>query len=202
MKRYLYVPAVSLAAVIALAGCGTGSDSAPGQNGATTESGAGISADRNQNDVMFVQMMLPHHTQAVEMSEMILAKEGMRVEVTDLATRIRDTQGPEIELMEGWLEDWDEPAEPEPMAGHDMGSSDDMDGMLTQEQMNALGNATGPEAERLFLDSMIEHHDGAVAMAEEQISQGENAEVTALAQDIAAAQKTEISEMRTLLEGL
>ena len=202
MKHYLSLSAVSVAAVIALAGCGAASDTSSGQNGATTESAAGVSAERNQNDVMFVQMMLPHHTQAVEMSEMVLAKEGMSVEVTDLATRIKDTQGPEIKLMEGWLKDWDEPAEPEPMAGHDMGGMDGMDGMMTDEQMNALDAASGPEAERLFLESMIEHHDGAVAMAEEQISQGKNVEVTALAQDIAAAQKAEIVEMRSLLEGL
>lgn len=183
MKRYLSLSALGVAAVVALTGCG-----------------AEAGADHNSADVMFAQMMIPHHQQAVEMSDIVLEKEGVSTEVTELATDIRDAQAPEIETMTGWLEAWGEPVMAERMEGHDMGSGmGGMDGMLSEDQMDDLEAADGEEASKMFLESMIEHHEGAVEMAQEEIDDGENAEAIALAEDIVEAQEAEIQKMEELL---
>ena len=96
--------------------------SAEASAGASSGASDEAMAEHNDADVMFAQMMIPHHRQAVEMSEMILTKDGIDPQVTELATTIKDAQGPEIETMTGWLEAWGEPMEPEGgMEGHDMG---------------------------------------------------------------------------------
>jgi len=154
------------------------------------------SATTNNADSAFVMMMIPHHQQAIEMSDMILAKPGIDAQVLDLAEQIKSAQGPEIDLMQGWLDEWG------------FGSMDGMDGMnhggggggmMSDEDMAALGNATGAEASRLFLAQMIEHHEGALAMAEDEIKNGKNPDVIALAQDIVTSQTTEIATMKQLL---
>ena len=209
MKRSLSLSALSLAAVVVLAGCGseTGPASDPPtptpETGSTTQSDTEASAEHNDADVMFAQMMIPHHQQAVEMSELMLEKDGVSPEITELATQIKDAQAPEIETMTGWLEAWGEPVEPEDaMEGHDMGSMEGMDGMMTEDQMAELEAAEGEEAARMFLESMTEHHNGAVDMAQEEIENGENAEAIALAGAIVETQQAEIQEMEELLAGL
>ncbi|HYH77909.1 MAG TPA: DUF305 domain-containing protein, partial [Arthrobacter sp.] len=120
-KKLLPLSAAAIAAALFLTGCaadsGTGpsSSSMPGMHhGSSSDGGTSASApasaeDHNMADVMFAQMMIPHHAQAVEMSDMILAKQGILAEVEDLATRVKEAQGPEIELMTGWLKDWEMP---------------------------------------------------------------------------------------------
>ncbi|NOJ60924.1 DUF305 domain-containing protein [Arthrobacter sp. 260] len=213
MKRSLSLSALSVAAVITLAGCG--SDNEPATPAAeptastqessptATESSAEVSAEHNDADVMFAQMMIPHHQQAVEMSDMMLAKDDVSPDVLDLATQIKDAQGPEIETMTSWLEAWDEPVEPEGgMEGHDMGSMGGMDGMMDDDQMADLESAEGDDAARMFLESMTEHHNGAVDMAQEEIDNGENPEAIALAETIVETQQAEIQEMEELLAEL
>ncbi|RJT96607.1 DUF305 domain-containing protein [Arthrobacter frigidicola] len=217
-KRYLSLSA--LAAALVLAGCGAtgGADTistmppSPEQGTAASASTAQeATTEHNMADVMFAQMMIPHHQQAVEMSEMMLAKDGISAEVTDLATRIKDAQGPEIETMTGWLEAWGEPTEPKGGAeGHDMGDmggqgggdSGSMGGMISEDQMADLDYAEGAEASRLFLESMTAHHECAIQMARKQIDNGQNAEVIALADTIVETQEAEIQEMQALLAGL
>ena len=99
------------------------------------------------------------------MSETAL-KQASSPKVKDLATRIKEAQGPEIEKMKGWLRDWGEPVEPEPgeHGGH---------GMMTEAEMGELRAASGPSFDRLFLQAMIRHHEGAVAMAKEGAGQRE-----------------------------
>ncbi|MBE0010161.1 MULTISPECIES: DUF305 domain-containing protein [unclassified Arthrobacter] len=212
MKRYLSLSALSVAAIVTLAGCGSDTTSStPGaeptastqEMTVSTEPGTEVSAEHNEADVMFAQMMIPHHQQAVEMSEMMLTKNDVSSDVVDLATQIKDAQGPEIETMTGWLEAWDEPVEPEGgMEGHDMGSMGGMDGMMDADQMADLESAEGDDAARMFLESMTEHHNGAVDMAQEEIDNGENPEAIALAETIVETQQAEIQEMEALLAEL
>jgi uncharacterized protein (DUF305 family) len=233
MKRYLSLAALSLATALTLSACGTDSGTtstdmtsteaaAPASSAAaetfpstdesaTTGSGA-VSEEHNDADVMFAQMMIPHHQQAVEMSDMMLAKDGISPEITELATKIKDAQGPEIETMASWLEAWGEPMEPEGgMGGHDMGSmgsgSDEgsmgsMEGMMSEDQMSELGSAEGAEASRMFLESMTAHHEGAIDMAQTEVDNGENPEAIELAEIIASIQQAEIDQMKELLAGL
>lgn len=212
MKRYLFLPALSIAAVIGVAGCSSDTStpaadsSASAEQGTPAESGATVSTEHNRADAMFAQMMIPHHQQAVEMSDMMLAKDNISADISDLATRIKAAQGPEIEIMTSWLDAWDQPVMPEGgMAGHDMGGMGGMggmDGMLDEAQMADLEAAEGDEAVGLFLESMIEHHDGAVEMAQEEIDHGENPAAIALAETIAETQQAEIKEMQQLLAEL
>ncbi|NKX53932.1 DUF305 domain-containing protein [Arthrobacter mobilis] len=207
MKRYLWLSAVTVAAA-ALSGCGaTDTDSAataPAASPAATPSSA--AAGHNSADVMFAQMMIPHHQQAIQMSDIMLAKEGIDPRVTELAERIKAAQAPEIKTMQGWLAAWDSPA-PDP-GGHDMGGAHGedmgggMSGMLNQDELNRLEGAEGSDAAELFLTQMIAHHEGAVQMAGQQARNGSNPEAVALAKAIVEDQKAEIREMEDLLAAL
>ncbi|MBX9717286.1 MAG: DUF305 domain-containing protein [Microbacteriaceae bacterium] len=162
-------------------GDGTGSD------------GAG---DQNMADVMFVQMMIPHHQQAVEMSDLILGNPDVDPEVAALAEQIKAAQDPEIELMMQWLEDWGVSS----MGGMEgMDGMSGMDGMMSDEQLASLESASGPEASTLFLELMIEHHQGAITMAEDVIANGQSAQVRDLAEQIITSQTAEIDTMNELL---
>ncbi|MFC4138433.1 MULTISPECIES: DUF305 domain-containing protein [unclassified Microbacterium] len=147
----------------------------------------------NDADAMFASMMIGHHEQAIEMSDLVLGKEGLDPDVADLATRIKEAQGPEIEQLKGWLDDWDVPAADDSM-GHD-------DGMMSADDMAALEAASGADAGKLFLEQMIVHHEGAVDMAEDEVENGRNPDATALAQKIIDAQTEEIAEMKGMLAG-
>lgn len=193
-NRAAATAAITLTALLALAGCtGTagngGMDNMPGMG-----SSASPAADVNNADMQFTMMMIPHHEQAVEMADMILAKDGIDERVITLAEQIKAAQGPEIELMESWLDDWGTP----------MADMDGMDhgGMMSGADMQALEDATGVEASRLFLEQMIVHHEGAIDMAQAEVDNGENADVIALAEDIIASQTAEITTMEDILTTL
>lgn len=142
------------------------------------------------NDIMFAQMMIPHHQQALDMSELALSI-AQDSEVIELAAQIADEQGPEISQMRSWLSSAG--------ASEDMGhGSHGMGGMLSEEQMSALLNSSGTEFERLFLEGMIAHHEGAIDMAQ-MVLQSENPEVRALAEAIVSSQQVQIDFMKTLL---
>ena len=188
--------AITLTALLALAGCASttssgGMDNMPGMGSSASASPA---ADVNNADMQFTMMMIPHHEQAVEMADMILAKDGIDERVITLAEQIKAAQGPEIELMESWLDDWGTP----------MGDMDGMDhgGMMSDTDMQALEDATGAEASRLFLEQMIVHHQGAIEMAQAEVDNGQNADVIALAEAIIASQTTEITTMEDILATL
>ncbi len=153
-------------------------------------------ASFNDQDVMFAQMMIPHHAQAVEMAEMVLAKDAVDPQVTELAGKIRDAQEPEIDLMTSWLESWGQSTDAPGHGGHGM------NGMMSEEDMRALEGATGDEGARLFVDQMIAHHLGAVEMAEAEIEHGQNPDATELAQKIVKDQRAEIDLMNSMLNTL
>lgn len=190
-----------LAAALVLAGCSsTGSG--------TTDSGTTGSADAefNDQDVMFVQMMLPHHTQAVEMADMILAKDDIDPAVVDMAQQIKDAQAPEIDLMNGWLDDWgvdpDDMADMSGMEGMEGMSGMGGSGMMSDKMMADLESATGIEASRMFLEQMTEHHNGAIEMAQIEVDAGQFPDAVELAQSIVDSQKAEITQMQDILATL
>jgi uncharacterized protein (DUF305 family) len=219
VKRSTTLTTLALASALALAGCGTsgaqegaGTDaetaapaaSAPAATSTGAASGEPIAAEHNDADVMFAQMMLPHHEQAVEMSEMLLAKDDVPAEVAEFAQRVIDAQGPEIERMNDMLTAWEaEPlADAEDMDGMDHGSGADMSGMMSEEDMSALEDAQGTGAAQLYLEQMTVHHEGAVEMAQEQIEQGQNPQAVELARQVVADQEAEIAEMEQMLQEL
>ena len=196
MKRLLLL--LALATLAITAACG--SDDNP-----TVESGGGGSeaAEHNDADVAFAQMMIPHHEQAVEMAEMALDNSESDA-VRDLATRIKEAQGPEIEKMEGWLEGWDEPLEADGGGHSGMamgGESSGGEGMMSDDEMEEMKAASGEAFDKLFLKGMIAHHKGAVAMAEIELEDGKFPDALALAEEIINAQEAEIAEMEAILAG-
>lgn len=196
----------AFAALLGLAGCAADSTPAGPMSGMHHGSSSPMSsmmpdasADHNQADVMFAQMMIPHHAQAVEMSDIILAKQDIPAEVTALATKIKAAQAPEIKLMTGWLESWNQPTGMmggTGMPGHAMG------GMVDADGINKLKSGQGTDAVRLFLEQMIGHHEGAIDMAEQEIRTGKYPATVQLSRDIVASQGAEIKEMKALLAGL
>jgi len=180
-------------------GSSTGSDAVVS---ATPTAGASVSTERSAADVEFAKAMIPHHQQAREMAE-LAATRSQSPEVKTLATKIADTQGPEIETMTSWLNAWGEAVPTGSPGGMDHGSmGPDMAGMMTEEQMNALRNARGAQFDRMWLQMMVEHHQGAVEMARTQQAKGTNPEAKALAATIAKDQTAEIAVMRALLSKL
>lgn len=183
--RALTTGAIALVTVLGLSACA-----------ATAEPSEGSGA--NMADVMFVQMMIPHHEGAIEMSDILLATSGIDPEIAELAEEIKAAQGPEIEQMRAWLDDWGMP-EMNADGGMDGMDHGGMDGM-TEEDLESLEAASGPEAEKLFLELMIVHHEGAIEMAEDVLDDGEHTGVRELAENIIVSQAAEIERMRSMLD--
>ena len=134
------------------------------------------------------------------MADLILGKDGIDERVVTLAQQIKDAQGPEIDTMQGWLQEWGLPS-PDPSMGG-MDGMDHGDGMMSEEDMAALESATGVEATRLFLQGMIEHHNGAIKMAETELSNGQNPDALELAQQVIDGQSAEVTTMQEILDSL
>lgn len=190
----------------ALVGCSAGSDEpASGETVASDAApGAGAPpAEVNDTDLHFLGMMTPHHEQAVEMSEIILTVDGVSEPTRDLAQRILDGQAEEIEIMRGWADAW---GQDDMMEMHSVHVAN---GMLTSEQMGALERladattadpAAVAEAEKTFLELMHSHHEGAIAMTQDEISSGGYADLRDLAQVMVDVQTAEMAEIDALLE--
>ncbi|MGA0895251.1 MAG: DUF305 domain-containing protein [Ilumatobacteraceae bacterium] len=186
----------TLAALTAAAVLGLGVAACGGSGEAEPSATTTAMQDFNGDDVMFAQMMIPHHEQAIEMSDIALDPTvGAGDEVRRLATAIKAAQDPEIAQMMALLEAWGRPVVPDDGTDH----SSMMMGMLSIEDLEALGALTGAEFDQAWLEAMIAHHEGAIEMAEDAAERGANAEVRALAAVIIAAQQAEIAEMRELL---
>lgn len=198
--------ALAAGLTLGLAACGTsddpgmggmdhGSRSAPTTPAASASGSASTTAEFNDPDVMFVQGMLPHHQQAVEMSDTLLAKNGISAETTALAQQINSAQQSEIATMKGWLTAWGKSAEGG-MGGmdHDMRG-----GMATDAELERFDQVRGSDAEKMFLEMMTKHHQGAIAMARTEISDGKNADAVQMANSIVSSQQAEIETMKKLL---
>lgn len=229
--RSAFMSAAALACFFALPVCAQQADSkspppsvvqpgAPGQPSRTLppETRATL-PPRSAKDVEFMQGMIMHHAQAVEMTALIESRTENK-ELRSLGARISHTQADEMKFMERWLELRGEPVKPSMpgMAGHDMSSHDMsshdmaghdmsghhmlMPGMLTPKQMEALRKAKGAEFDRLFLQGMIQHHNGALMMVKDLFDTagaGQDAELFNFATDVDSGQRAEIKIMQTML---
>jgi uncharacterized protein (DUF305 family) len=219
-KRTVLIGAGALAALVVAAGCSNSDDSAsehPSDHMTSASATAAATTTapaaeaHNEADVMFAQHMIPHHQQAIEMSDMLLPKQGIDPRVTQLATQIKAAQGPEIQQMQGWLNQWGNPAmAPMPSGDMDMPGHGEMDmpgmssgqGMMSEQDMRALQNAQGVEASKLFLTQMSAHHEGAIAMAQTEIKDGQYPAAVEMARSIVTSQQQEIDTMRGILASL
>ena len=164
--------------------------------GSSDTDATGSESDFNDADVMFAQMMIPHHEQALELADMALDPTLMASEqVKALASQIKSAQDPEIDLMTQWLSEWDQPL---------MDMSEDhsmtMEGMLSVDEIAALGLLTGEEFDQAWVSAMIAHHKGAIKMADTVKDEGKSARVQELADAIIQAQKSEIDTLELLLK--
>lgn len=150
-------------------------------------------------DAGFMQAMIGHHAQAVEMTALVVSR-TQRDDIRLLAERIADSQADEIALMRAWLEARGEVA-PDEHAHHAPGAAP-MAGMLTAAEMAWLGDATGPTFDQLFLELMIKHHEGALTMAHALFATdgaGQEPEIFAFASDVIADQEIEIRRMKGMM---
>ena len=164
----------------------------------------------NEADVEFATAMIPHHAQALVMVDMTMGRQ-VDPELAALAEQIRAAQAPEIEQMADWLTTWDEPV-PETMRDHANAHGDDhggghledsdMPGMMSADDLDALGSLSGTEFQVEWVESMIEHHEGAVEMAEQELEEGEFRDALHLAEHIVDAQSAEIETLEQLQEKL
>ena len=189
MRRRIVV-SLAAAAAVALSACSTHA-----------------TATGREGDIAFAQGMIPHHEQALEMSELALVN-ASSAPVVKLARQIKRAQDPEIILMRQWLRDWGAedaahaavPEDPAAQSTADEHSGDhEMPGMATNDDMLALAQSSGADFDRLWLDLMIAHHEGAVEMAGQVAETSDDPEVKALAAAIVQGQVAEIDRMRTLL---
>ncbi|MDM7889230.1 DUF305 domain-containing protein [Curtobacterium sp. RHCJP20] len=189
--RTLAITAV-LTLGLTLAGCSTSNNSSDVSSSSSTTSAASA---HNRQDVMFAQMMLPHHEQAVEMSDMLLAKgDGVDPDVAALAKQIKAEQSPEIKQLTSWLKAWGAPTESE-----HSGTGHVMSGMMSDSDMSDLNQASAKDAVKLYLEQMIKHHEGAVDMAKTEVDKGGNTDAVQMAKSIVSSQTEQITRMKDLL---
>lgn len=207
--RRIVAGLVAATATLGIVACGdsesgsssTTTGSSTTTDASTTSAAPGGASVHNSIDVAFAQGMIPHHAQAVEMSE-LAATNTSNPEVQALATEIIAAQGPEIALMTEWLTAWGAEV-PDPAASMDenmeMAGGMMMSGMISDADFDRLRAARDAEFDRLYLELMILHHEGAIEMAQQELDGGDSPEATALAQQIIDAQQAEITRMEQLL---
>lgn len=206
----------TVAAVAALASCGTStteeraaSSSAPAAPAAPADDAATSAHDAA--DVMFAQMMIPHHEQAVELSGLVSGR-SENADVIALATKIAAAQQPEIDTMKRLLSEWGEPTTMQ-HGGMDHGGMDHggmngggmmggMMGMVDTATVDKLGTLRGAEFDKLWLQSMIGHHEGAIAMAKPEVADGKSSVLVDMAKSIISSQQVEIDQMKTMLASM
>lgn len=196
-----------------LAGCSAKSDSAgPSTNSpaassssaGATMSGSAAAATGSAGDIAFAQLMIPHHEQAIQMAD-LAATNASSTAVKALAAQVKAAQGPEITMMTQWLSDWGAPtampsssASDDSMGGMDMGGMGAA-GMMSTADMNKLGQTTGAAFDKMWLQMMLTHHQGAISMARQVAETTTDPAVKGLAGAIIEDQAAEIATMRQLL---
>ena len=206
------IAAAAAAAALTVAGCSDNTSStstspttssSPGMSGTMPgmdHGGSSASAaptatrtDFNDADVMFLQMMYPHHAQAIEMAKLVPGR-SQNQQVITLAQNIEKAQGPEMTQMTSLLQSFGKPA-PTADSGHMAG----MPGMMSAEQMNALTGLSGAAFDRMWLQMMIDHHTGAITMSNTELRDGTNPDAKKMAEAIIANQQAEITQMQGML---
>ncbi|MFY1670158.1 DUF305 domain-containing protein [Plantactinospora sp. WMMB334] len=204
--RSVVLTSAAIGAVALVAACGGASDGGGRTTGRPVATATGVpavAAGHNQADIAFAQGMIPHHRQAVQMAEMAELRAG-DPRVRSLASKIRAAQQPEIDQMTAWLREWGVPAAPASVGGHGMHGAAPgglMPGMMTEHDMTGLERVGGHGFDRMFLEMMIRHHEGAVQMAGTEVEEGQNPAAKSLAEKIRSDQTAEIRQMRNLLTG-
>jgi len=163
-----------------------------GTKGSMHDHSSQAAGDLSSDDIMFLQMMIPHHQQAIDISDLALTKSSDS-ELLALAKDIRDGQGAEIVKMKAWLAGAKAGMDPGHSMGHDMG------GMLSGSELAALKAATGKSFDLLWLKGMTGHHDGAIDMAA-MIENAENAEIKSFGQAIVSAQSAQNKQMAAMIK--
>jgi uncharacterized protein (DUF305 family) len=201
VSRRAALSGLALLTGLALSACGSNADqnTMPGMGSAAAPT-SGAASTFNNADVTFAQRMIPHHQQAVAMAA-LADNHAVDAEVKKLAGAIEAAQGPEITTMTGWLTAWGQPAPAASMGGTNMPGMD-MPGMMSDDDMAKLSAASGKNFDEEFLHMMIEHHQGAISMAQDDVAKGKNPDATALAKQIITSQQAEIGTMKTILARL
>lgn len=190
MKK-LALTIVALTSVVLLGACGSHDMDSMGMDDSVPGS-----AVFNEADVMFSQMMIPHHEQAIEMSDIALyPNTEASGKIVDLATQIKGAQDPEISQMKNLITTWGMPTE---MGS--MGHSSVMYGMLSLEEMKTLGKLKGPEFDKAWAKAMIAHRKGAIAMTNDVLANGKNSEILTLGRAVVAGQTSEIEILEPLAD--
>ncbi|MEU7875520.1 DUF305 domain-containing protein [Dactylosporangium sp. NPDC049140] len=201
----------ALTATVTLTAC---SDTASSGGTPTAPSNGSVNPTFTNVDAMFVRMMIPHHEQAVEMATLAQMK-ATDPDVKQLAAKISTEQKAEIATMKGWLAAWGQPTTMPSCPGMHCMPSDMMpngtmpggmmpsgmpttSGMMSSADMAKLKAATGAEFDKLFLQMMITHHEGAIMMAQAELAHGTNPNAKALAASIVKTQQAEIAAMQQM----
>jgi uncharacterized protein (DUF305 family) len=199
VRRAAAVTAAGAASLV-LAACGGNGDSSAGRDGDTSKSpSASASADQGRHDaadIAFAKGMIPHHRQAVEMAD-LAPDRAQSPEVKSLAEDIKKAQDPEIKTLSGWLTSWGEDVPAKGVMDHSMHGG--MEGMMSAEEMDKLKSSSGTAFDTAFMELMIKHHEGAVAMAKTEQADGAYAPAKRMAGDIITSQTAEITQMNKLL---
>ncbi|MEU0388402.1 DUF305 domain-containing protein [Streptomyces chartreusis] len=215
LRRRMAIVSTVAAGGLLLAACGgddtEGMDHGSGSSASATAGPAAGDKQApgafNDADVMFAQMMIPHHEQALQMAGLADGR-ASDAEVKTLVADIEKAQDPEIQTMKSWLKAWGKPVsadESKPGMDHGSGGMDHgagMSGMMSDEDMRKLEAAEGTEFDRMFAEMMIEHHKGAITMAEDEQKNGRNATAKKLAADVVKAQSAEVEKFEKILDRL
>jgi uncharacterized protein (DUF305 family) len=185
----------ALATAVVVSSCSKTEDHSQHATASTTTSST--VAAHNADDVMFAQMMIPHHQQAVELAA-LAPEHSTNQALLKLASTISAEQQPEIQAMQALLLQWD--VDPNAMGDHG-GHGAGMQGMVDDPTMAKLKSLNGPEFDTLWLQAMIGHHQGAIDMAKTEIAKGQSADMTAMAKTMVTAQQAEINQMKQMLGG-
>ncbi|UGT70922.1 DUF305 domain-containing protein [Nocardia gipuzkoensis] len=200
--------AVAGAVMLALTGCGddqedhgdmpgmtsaTAMSEMPGMSG-TAHPQTGTRSDYNDADVTFLQMMYPHHAQAMQMAELV-ATRSQDTQVQELAQQIRTAQEPEMQQISSLLQQFGKQAP----SAHPGTMGAEMPGMAAPQALTELQGMSGKEFDRMFLTMMIEHHTGAIEMARTEQANGVNPEARKIADSVVSTQQAEIDRMRAML---
>lgn len=191
------------AAAVAVLLLGTGCSAGPAEPNsggpAVVSAGPGGANDADRH---FVEKLQPHHDQAVVMSKMVLAKKpGVDGEVQEMARQIAETSEKELVTVNAWILAWSSPAAEGHGAEEDPNHHGGAGGLMTEGQMLLLDQLDGLDAQQVYLDGMVKHHQGAVALAETQIREGTHPDAVALAREILARQQSEIARLQELQAG-
>jgi uncharacterized protein (DUF305 family) len=205
MKQQLVrLSAAAVVATVTLSACSSSGNqaatSSPSVGTGTGSSSPSAAQAHNAADMTFAQNMLPCHKQAVQMSDIILSKQGIDPRVVQVANEIKGAEDPDIQRMQSWLSQWQKPGmpmTPSPTAG--MPAMQGMAGMMSPQQMTALQNAQGADASKQFLTMMIQNHQHAIMLAQSEIGSGQYPPAVAMAHSIATSEQQEVNTMQGIL---